>query len=211
MRARLAVVESRLAELTKAIDESRSDDAVLLHELMQLAAEVETDTATCSTRFAATRAYYGIVQQRMADLRGSSVPGMTGVFTFLNRRLIPAVATVEATATRLSDSATHLARAADLLRTRVNITTEQQNQELLRSLDRGQQVQLRLQETVEGLSIAAISYYVVGLVGYAAKGAKGLGLHVNPDLVTGASIPLVVAGVWWTLRRVKARVHGPGR
>jgi uncharacterized membrane-anchored protein len=208
LRPRLATVEARLAVLTKEIDEGVKDDASLLHELMQLAAEVETDSSTCSTRFAATRAYHGIVRQRMEDLRGRSVPGMTGVFTFLDRRLIPAMATVEATSTRLSDTAEHLARAADLLRTRVDITTEEQNQELLRSLGRGQRMQLRLQETVEGLSIAAISYYVVGLVGYAAKGLKGLGLHLNPDVVAGCSVPFAVAAVWWTLRRAKARVHG---
>lgn len=210
LRPRLAAVESRLVEITRAIDDSGTDDATLLHDLMQQAAEVETDIATYSTRFAATRAYYGIVRQRIDDLRGSSVPGMTGVFTFLNRRLIPAMATVEATATRLSDAAAHLARAADLLRTRVDITTERQNQELLRSLGRGQRVQLRLQETVEGLSIAAISYYVVGLAGYAAKGAKGLGVPLDTDVVAGASVPLAVTAVWWTLRRVKARVHHDG-
>jgi uncharacterized membrane-anchored protein len=209
LQPRLAAVEARLAELTRTIDESTTDDASLLHALMQQAAEVENDTATYSTRFAASRAYYGIVQRRIDDLRGTSFPGMTGVFTFLNRRLIPAMATVEATSTRLSEAAAHLARAADLLRTRVDITNERQNQELLRSLDRGQRVQLRLQETVEGLSIAAISYYVVGLVGYAAKGVKALGVHLNTDLVSGAAVPFAVVGVWWTLRRVKARVHGP--
>lgn len=208
LRPRLAAVEARLARLTEEIDEAAKDEAALLHELMQLAAEVETDSSSCSTRFAATRAYYGIVRQRMEDLRGRSVPGMTGVFTFLDRRLIPAMATVEATSTRLSDTAEHLARAADLLRTRVDIITEQQNQELLRSLDRGQRVQLRLQETVEGLSIAAISYYVVGLVGYGAKGLKGLGLYVNPDVVVAGAVPFAVAAVWWTLRRAKARVRG---
>ena len=80
---------------------------------------------------------------------------------------------------------------------------------LLRSLDRGQRVQLRLQETVEGLSIAAISYYVVGLVGYAAKGVKALGVHLDVELVSGAAVPFAVVGVWWTLRRLKARVHRP--
>jgi uncharacterized membrane-anchored protein len=209
LQPRLAAVEARLAELTRTIDESTTDDASLLHALMQQAAEVENDTATYSTRFAASRAYYGIVQRRIDDLRGTSVPGMTGVFTFLNRRLIPAMATVEATSTRLSEAAAHLARAADLLRTRVDITNERQNQELLRSLDRGQRVQLRLQETVEGLSIAAISYYVVGLVGYAAKGVKALGVHLDVELVSGAAVPFAVVGVWWTLRRLKARVHRP--
>lgn len=211
LQPRLAAVESRLAQLTRAIDETGADDEVLLHELMQLAADVENHTVTNSMRFAATRAYYGIVQRRIEDLRGRSVPGMTGVFTFLNRRLIPAMATVEATASRLSDVATHLARSADLLRTRVDITTEQQNQELLRSLGRGQQMQLRLQETVEGLSIAAISYYVVGLVGYATKGVKALGVPLNAEVVTGGAVPIVVAGVWWMLRWVRARMQHPGR
>jgi uncharacterized membrane-anchored protein len=217
LRPRLAKIEARLAQLTKAIDESGEngesgeEDAALLHELMLLAAEVETDITTHNTRFAATRAYYGIVRQRIDDLRGRSVPGMSGIFTFLERRMIPAMATVEATATRLSDAATHLARVADLLRTRVDITTERQNQELLRSLRRGQRTQLRLQETVEGLSIAAISYYVIGLIGYLAKGMKGLGIHVNPDLVTGGVFPFAVVGVWWTLRRAHSRVHEPGK
>ena len=208
LHPRLSAVESRLAELTHAIDEGRTDAADLLHELMLQAAQLQTDMATYSTRFAATRAYYGIVQRRIEDLRGTSVPGLTGVFTYLNRRLIPAMATVEAIADRLTAAAEHLGRAADLLRTRVNITTEAQNIELLRSLSEGQRMQLLLQETVEGLSIAAISYYVLGVVGYLAKGLKAAGLHVNTDLVTGAAIPIVIAAVWWTLHRTARRLRG---
>jgi uncharacterized membrane-anchored protein len=209
LQPRLAAVEARLAELTRAIDEGTTDDAALLHALMQQAAQVETDMATHSTRFAATRAYYGIVQRRIEDLRGTSVPGMTGVFSYLNRRLVPAMATVEATSLRLTATAEHLGRAADLLRTRVDITTEAQSQELLRSLHRGQRMQLLLQETVEGLSIAAISYYVLGVIGYLAKGAKAAGLHLNVDLAVGGASPFVVAGVWWTLHRVAGHLRRP--
>jgi uncharacterized membrane-anchored protein len=208
LQPRLSAVESRLAELTRAIDEDRTDDAALLHELMRQAAQVETDMATYSTRFAATHAYHGIVQRVIEDLRGTSVPGLNGVFTYLNRRLVPAMATVEATSDRLSAVAEHLGRAADLLRTRVDITTEAQNTELLRSLSEGQRTQLLLQETVEGLSIAAISYYVLGIVGYLTKGLKASGLHVNVDLVTGVAIPFVVAAVWWTLHRTTRSLRG---
>lgn len=203
----LPAVEARLAKLSEAMEEDGGDDRALLHDLMQLATEVETDLTTHSTRFAATRAYFTIVQQRIDDLQGTSLPGMMGVFTFLRRRLLPAMATVEATATRLGELSQRIDRAGDLLRTRVNITTEAQNQELLRSLGRGQRLQLRLQETVEGLSIAAITYYVVGLLGYGGKALKAVGLHINPDIATGVLVPFAAAGVWWTLRRVKARIH----
>jgi uncharacterized membrane-anchored protein len=202
---RLKAVEARLADLTRSIDEGVVDDATLLHELMIQAGQVETDLTTYSTRFAATRAYYGIVQRRIEDLRGTSVTGLTGVFTYLNRRLIPAMASVEATSDRLTAASKHLGRSADLLRTRVDITTETQNTELLRSLATGQRMQLRLQETVEGLSIAAISYYVLGIIGYGLKGLKAAGLDLDTSLVTGAAIPVVLVGVWWTLRTVKLR------
>lgn len=207
--ATLPRIENRLAELTRALEAGgdRERDEELLHDLIQLAAEIETDLAEHTTRFSATRAYFGIVQQRIDDLRGTSLPGHMGVFTFLRRRLLPAMATVESTEQRLGELSERVDRAGDLLRTRVGITTETQNQELLRSLHRGQRLQLRLQETVEGLSIAAITYYVVGLTGYAGKALKAAGLHVNTDLFTGASVPVAAALVWWTLRRVKARLH----
>jgi uncharacterized membrane-anchored protein len=200
-------IESRLAELTSALETSSEQDEALLHDLIQLAAEVETNLAEHTTRFAATRAYFSIVQQRIDDLRGTSLPGLMGIFTFLRRRLLPAMATVESTEKRLADLSERVDRAGDLLRTRVDISTETQNQELLKSLHRGQRVQLRLQETVEGLSIAAITYYVVGLLGYGSKALKASGLHVNSDVLTGISVPFAALFVWWVLRRVKARIH----
>ncbi len=208
LSGRLAVLEGRLANLTRAIDEAVHDDGALLDQLMQVAAEVETEIAAHSARFSASIAYYGIVKQRIEDLRETAVPGVTGVFTFLQRRLVPAMATVEAAGARLAALSGRTARASDLLRTRVDITTETQNQELLKSLGRGQRLQLRLQETVEGLSIAAISYYLVGLLGYVGKAAKASGVAINVDVFTGAMIPVAVFSVWWTLRRIRARIHG---
>jgi uncharacterized membrane-anchored protein len=203
MQHRIDEVETRLSTLTREIDESEGGDDRLLEHLLELAAEVQTATARCSGRFSAARAYYDIARRRIEDLRDSSVEGMTGIFTLLDRRLIPAMATVESTATRLTTVAEHTAQAADLLRTRVGITREAQNNELLRSLRTGQRTQLRLQETVEGLSIAAISYYVVGLLGYLVKGLKAAGVPLDPEVAVGALVPVVVFGVWWTLRRLK--------
>jgi uncharacterized membrane-anchored protein len=98
-------------------------------------------------------------------------------------------------------------RSRPLVRTRVDIATEAQNQQLLAQLTRGQELQLKLQSTVEGLSIAAISYYVMSLLYYGAKAAKVAGLPVNPDLLAGAMIPVVLWAVWTTTRRIHKRLH----
>jgi uncharacterized membrane-anchored protein len=128
---------------------------------------------------------------------------------FMQRRLSPAMATVAATGQRLVSLSERISRASALLRTRVDIATEVQNQQLLEKLTRGQELQLRLQSTVEGLSIAAISYYVVSLLLYGGKALKGAGVPVNPEIAAGALIPLVLWAVWRTTRRIHERIHAP--
>ena len=120
----------------------------------------------------------------------------------MQRRLSPAIATVDATAQRMSYLSARVSRASALLRTRVDIQTETQNQQLLEKLTRGQELQLRLQSTVEGLSIAAISYYVISLLLYLAKAGKAANLPIQPELVAGLMIPVVVWLVWRTTRRI---------
>jgi uncharacterized membrane-anchored protein len=99
-----------------------------------------------------------------------------------------------------------VAQASSLLRTRVDIARQQQNQALLAATARRAKLQLRLQQTVEGLSVAAIVYYSSGLVGYVAKAAKAAGLPLSPDLVTGLAVPVLALGAWWVLRRVHRRI-----
>jgi len=113
------------------------------------------------------------------------------------------MATCSSVEKRLLDLSERVARASDLLRTRVDIAREQQNQTLLASMNRRARLQLRLQQTVEGLSIAAITYYVVGLVGYGAKAAKESGIPLSVEIVTGASIPVVALVMWLLVRRLR--------
>jgi uncharacterized membrane-anchored protein len=145
------------------------------------------------------------------ELREERVEGLQTIDEFLERRLAPAMRTCEAVMARLETLSARIARAGELLRTRVDVALEAQNSDVLRSMNRRAKMQLRLQQTVEGLSIAAISYYLVGLVGlvgYAAKAAKTTGLSLDVDIVTGLSIPVVVGLVGaalWRLRRQVAR------
>jgi uncharacterized membrane-anchored protein len=125
----------------------------------------------------------------------------------MDRRLTPAMSTCEALASRQEALARRVANTNDLLRTRVGIIQEQQNRKILQSMNARALQQLRLQQAVEGLSVAAISYYVVGLVGYSTKAAKVMGLVGNPEVVMGVMVPVVVAAVWLSLRNMHKRLH----
>lgn len=203
----LAEAETALAHITAQLDNKSASDQELLDTLVSLAARVELATAQHSYRFSATRAYDALVAQRIHEMREKTIPGTQTLGDFMQRRLSPAMATVAATAQRLASLSERVSRTSALLRTRVDIATEAQNQLLLEKLTRGQELQLRLQTTVEGLSIAAISYYVVSLVLYGGKALKAMGVSLNPELLAGLSVPLVLWAVWRTTRRLHAKLH----
>ncbi len=209
-REAAGVVETErvLRTLTDAIARGGQADESLLAGLSALAAQVENTLAATQYRFGASRAYYDLVQARIAELRERRLAGVQTLEEFMARRLAPAMATCESTARRLRELSERVARATGLLSTRVSIARERQNQALLASMDRRARVQLRLQQTVEGLSVVAITYYVVGLVAYAAKALEAGGIALDPNLAAGLSIPAVAAlvalGVWRVRRRLAA-------
>jgi uncharacterized membrane-anchored protein len=172
-----------------------------------LAARIEKLALDNSYRFSASQAYLRLVNARSEELREVRIEGIPTVGEFMDRRLAPAMNTCEAISRRQEALAGRIAHSNDLLRTRVGIVQEQQNRQILQSMNARAAQQLRLQQAVEGLSVAAISYYVIGLAGYAAKAAKAAGLPINSDVGTGLLVPLVVAGVWLGLRRMHKRIH----
>lgn len=203
----LTQAEGDLADITARLEGRSASDQELLDTLVALAARIERATATHVYRFSATSAYAAVVEQRIVELREQPIPGTQTIGEFMQRRLSPAMATVAATGQRLSSLSERVSRTSALLRTRVDIATEVQNQQLLEKLTRGQEMQLRLQTTVEGLSIAAISYYVVSLLVYGGKALKGAGVPINPEVAAGALIPLVLWGVWSATRRVHKKLY----
>lgn len=205
--AMLTEADGTLADITTRLEKKSTSDQDLLDTLVSMAARVEHATAEHLYRFSATRAYDALVGQRIAELREQAIPSTQTLGEFMQRRLSPAMATVAATAQRLASLSERVSRTSALLRTRVDIATEVQNQQLLEKLTRGQELQLRLQSTVEGLSIAAISYYVVSLLLYGGKALKAAGVPVNPEMAAGALVPVVLWGVWRTTRRIHKKLH----
>lgn len=178
----------------------------LLRHLTALSAELETQIASTAFRLGATRAYAKIVQVRLEVLRESETGGYVSFSRFLRRRFNPAITTCNIFDERQRALAARLGHATDLLRARIQSEMEDQNRLLLASMNRRSRMQLRLQQTVEGLSIAAISYYITGLIGYLAKGAKATGVLpkiITPELATAASVPLTILAVWWMLHHAR--------
>ena len=208
---RIAAIEAALARLTDGMAGESADDEALLHELMRLAGEVESGIAASQFRFGACEAYHGLVQSRIAELRESRLPGLQTVDEFMSRRLAPAAATCANAAQRLKGLAERIGQTSALLATRVGIARERQNQSLLASMDRRARLQLRLQQTVEGLSLAAIVYYVSGLIGALAKAARVSGVRIDPDLAVGISIPMLAVALLLSLRRVRRSLAAQDR
>lgn len=208
----LALAEGELAALAEAIrSASRNDEPELLDRLTRLAGKVESQYAATHSRFSASRAYFELLDKRIQDIAESRLAGMQTVREFMDRRLSPARATCEWAARRQDALSQRVSRISNLLRTRVEIEQQQSAQALLATMNQRQGLQLKLQSTVEGLSVAAITYYIVGLVSYLARGAQGLGWPLAPETTAALAIPVVAGSVWWSLRRLHHRMFGASR
>ncbi len=210
--AEVSAMERRLTSVTDSIGADKasppSDDEHLLGELTRLAAEVERALAGSQYRFGASRAYYDLVRTRIAELRERRLSGVQTIDEFMTRRLAPAMATCTTVSQRLRDLSDRIAQTSGLLSTRVDIAREKQNQALLASMDKRAKLQLRLQQTVEGLSVAAITYYVAGLFGLVFKGINAAGVGINAEMATGISVPIIALAVALAVRRAKKRIVG---
>jgi uncharacterized membrane-anchored protein len=205
----IGLAEKRLGEVTERMRRAVNDlddNNQMLNELTALAADVEAGVAASLFRFGASRAYEQIVTQHLQTIGERKIPGFPTWTSFLARRMAPALRTCVATEARQANLSLRLTRADNLLRTRVDVELEKQNQQLLKSMNERTRLQLRLQTTVEGLSVAAITYYMTGLFSYLAKAAHESGmLKFDPGYITAAFIPLAALTIWLTVRRIRRR------
>jgi uncharacterized membrane-anchored protein len=203
----LASYERELSQVTTVLESANeADEASLLDRLTRLEAHIESGEAESHYRFSAATAYYELVKRRIAEFREIRIPALQTFGDFTERRLAPAMNTCRAVSARQESLSQRVARANQLLATRVDITRERQNQALLESMNRRAKAQFKLQQTVEGLSIAAITYYVVGLIGYVAKGIKAVGVNVDYEIVQAVSIPVVFILIAFGIHHVREAV-----
>ena len=202
----VAALEAELVIIAERMARGEGDPA-LLDELCQLSARVTEITATTAYRMSATAAYASIAQDRLAALSSTRIPGFQTLEEFTDRRLLPAVRTCASFVARLEALSVRIERATSLLRTRVEMTVQAQNVDLLKSMERSAARQLRLQQLVEGLSVVAVSYYAVGLLVYLFRGIAGPMDVTQEQLAALAVVP--VFGCVWLYMRWRVRRIGP--
>jgi uncharacterized membrane-anchored protein len=208
--AELAAAERELAALATAIPKAEpKDEPQLLDRLTQLAGQIESQYAARHSRFSASAAYFALVDKRINDIAETRIVGMQSFREFMDRRLSPARNTCEWAVRRQDALSQRVSRMSNLLRTRVEIKQQANSEALLAAMNSRQDLQLKLQSTVEGLSVAAITYYIVGLVNFLAKGAQGFGWPLSPETSAAAAIPVVAFSVWWLIRRLHRRLLSP--
>jgi uncharacterized membrane-anchored protein len=202
---RLGILTDEIAARARASD----DDDRLLADLSDLSAEIARLTAKTSYRMSATEAYAELTQDRLRSIGGERVEGYPTLADFTERRLIPGVRTCRSFTRRLDDLANRTAWASSLLRTRVETTLERQSRDLLESMNQRTDLQLRLQQTVEGLSVVAISYYATALFSYVAHGLHELYPPLNAAYLTAGAVPVIMLVAAVSLDRMTRHLHAP--
>lgn len=203
---RMGEIDGKLGRLVGDMADGAADSEETLRDLLTVSGELELMVAQSSFRFGATEAYARIVDQRIEVLREERFEGRQTFAEFMMRRFTPAMRTVASAKDRLSNMSDRALRAGNLLRTRVDVERSAQNQSLLESMNRRADLQLRLQRTVEGLSVVAISYYAVSLAGYLLYPAGDM-LGLSKGMITALITLPVIAVVWWMIRRIHNRMH----
>ncbi|MFW2388002.1 MAG: DUF3422 family protein [Polyangiales bacterium] len=202
-------MERELARINEALTQAEkgSDQHSLLDELSNLAARVERFRSDTTYRFAATNAYYDLVRERNRELTEEKIPGLQPIHVFIKRRLAPGIRTCNAVRDRLEDLSQRISQTSSLLRARVELSIQGQNQELLASMNRRSEMQLRLQQAVEGLSVVAITYYVMGLLGYLFEAFAWAGWPWSKKVTFVFAVPVIMLLAWRVIHGVRRRVH----
>jgi uncharacterized membrane-anchored protein len=201
LEKRLTSIAARTADTTRA-----EDDHALLDQLTRIAAEAAALSARSRYRFSATAAYAQLVERRLVELREDRIDGLSRLGAFLERRFLPATRTCESCVRRMDVLSSSIDQAADMLRTRVDVNLEAQNSSLLRDMENRSRTQLRIQEAVEGLSVFAISYYLISLIKVAAEGILPEEMRGDEHIIVAIAVPVVLGSVWFGMRRLRRKM-----
>lgn len=210
--------ESELAVLSEKISQLQTDsgiqtekDGLFLGELSSLASRAEQWISGYGLRFTAAEAYSMLLNKNLLELNESPILGVQSLSEFMDRRFQPAMGTCIWTQRRLSELSDRISRTTQTLRTRIDFVNEEQTQRLLASMDQRAKLQLRLQQTVESLSVLVLTYYAVSLLAYVAKGGKEAGLPIHPEIIAAIAAPVVAIIFLVVSRRRRNRITAMGK
>ena len=201
----LAAVSEKISKLQAESGVNTEKDGLFLEELSRLASRIEQWISGYGLRFTAAEAYSQLLSKNLLELNETSIPGVQTLSEFMDRRFQPAMGTCIWTQRRLRELSDRISRTTQTLRTRIEFVNEQQTQKLLASMDQRARLQLRLQETVESLSVLVLTYYAVGLLAYIVKGGKEAGLAIHPEIIAAIAAPIIAITFLVISRRRRRR------
>ena len=215
--ANLSYLEKKITEITKSVSGKAKKNLINksktnqnyqndLNELSYVVAKIEEIASSTNYRLSATSAYYKLVEQRIIDLREERLESFQTHNEFLSRRLQPAIRTCEAFSRRLESLAVRAQRADNLVRTQIEMSIQIQNKNLLESMEARARAQLRLQETVESLSIVAITYYVVGLLSTLIQPINFEKTFISKNVFLSLSVPIILIIIWYIAKMVRKKI-----
>ena len=213
----LSNLEKQITEITKSVSRTAKknldkksirypDYQQDLNELSYVVAKIEEIDSSTNYRLSATAAYYKLVEQRITDLREDRLESFQTNKEFLSRRLQPAIRTSEAFSRRLESLATRAQRADNLVRTQIEMGVQIQNKDLLESMELRARAQLRLQETVESLSIVAITYYIVGLLSTLVDPINFDKFLISKAVFLALCVPIILVLIWFIAKMVRKKI-----
>ena len=214
----LSNLEKQITEITKSVSRTAKknldkksirypDYQQDLNELSYVVAKIEEIDSSTNYRLSATAAYYKLVEQRITDLREDRLESFQTNNEFLSRRLQPAIRTSEAFSRRLESLATRAQRADNLVRTQIEMGVQIQNKDLLESMELRARAQLRLQETVESLSIVAITYYIVGLLSTLVDPINFDKFLISKAVFLALCVPIILVLIWFIAKMVRKKIN----
>jgi uncharacterized membrane-anchored protein len=201
----LTAWDDQISDIAGRLDLGKADHKEVLNEISSLSAEVISAAARNRSRFGATEAYANIVEERIGELRETHLPGFQRFGVFVHRRFRPAVRTCVATARRLDQLSSTTTHMIDLLQTRIQLEIEYQNATQIKAMAERASTQIKIQKAVEGFSVIAISYYLIGLLKTIVESAEHANVEVSP-MVMLVSIPIILAAVAVATKRVKKAI-----
>ena len=196
----------RLSELNTSLDATSAKN--LLADIASLSAQVVSLKAKTRHRFSATQAYAQLVFERLGELRESHVGGCQRLGVFIERRFKPTVRYCAVTEQRLDQLAKSVVNLGDLLQARVQVEMEEQNAEILKSLNSRADAQVKIQRAVEGLSIIAITYYLLSLLKLCYSALHVLGIEISERKAMLIMAPIAFGILLLIVTRIKkAKEH----
>lgn len=177
--------------------------ADLLDELTDLSAEVESLAAATANRFAATEAYFAVLDKRIEELRESRIEGLQTIAQFMERRADPAHRTCRSAGSRIEKLSARIARASEMIRSQVDLSTEQQMRDLLTKLSSRARSQLRLQAKLESFTVIVVTYYAFDLLERTLRNTIQIEKALDTALfVLGGAVPIIALLLWLYIRRM---------